>query len=120
MKETSEFYQTFKTGNLLGEGNFSSVRECILRKGEGIKYAVKMVKLSGSKEKKEEIKSMMQGEVNVMQKLDCKNIIKCIDAFFGANEILVVLEFTSVRCSKIFQSNNLKKYINLNALKIVS
>eukprot|EP00795_Rhopilema_esculentum_P014249 gene14249-5275_t len=62
MKETSEFYQTFKTGNLLGEGNFSSVRECILKKGEGIKYAVKMVKLSGSKEKKEDIKSMMQGE----------------------------------------------------------
>ncbi|XP_065052669.1 serine/threonine-protein kinase DCLK1-like [Rhopilema esculentum] len=95
MKETSEFYQTFKTGNLLGEGNFSSVRECILKKGEGIKYAVKMVKLSGSKEKKEDIKSMMQGEVSVMQKLDCKNIIKCIDAFFGTNEILVVLEFTS-------------------------
>ena len=96
MKELLEFQKKYKLGDVLGEGNFSVVRKCFTKAGDQSMYAVKVVKLKGNKEKKEDIKTMLQSEVAVMQKINNRNIIKCIDAFFGSDEIMVVLEGTAV------------------------
>ena len=95
-KQPSEFYNRYRTANALGEGNFSVVKQCYAKSSPSKKYAVKMIKLKGTKAKKEEVARMMFNEVGVMRKLDHGNIIKCIDAFFGIEEILVVLEYTEV------------------------
>lgn len=95
-KQASEFYNKYRTANALGEGNFSVVKQCYAKSSPSKKYAVKIIKLKGNKAKKEEVARMMFNEVGVMRKLDHGNIIKCIDAFFGIEEILVVLEYTEV------------------------
>ena len=96
MKDISGFQRKYRYGAVLGEGNFSVVRECIMNDNSQYNLAVKIVRLKGNKEKKDDIRKMMQREVQVMKKIDNMNIIKFIDAFFGNEEILVVLEGTKV------------------------
>lgn len=96
MKDITEFQRKYKFGNVLGEGNFSTVRECFTKPGGNCKFAVKIVKLKGSNEKKEDIKTMLRSEISTMQKIDNENIIKCIDSFHGPDEIMVVLEGAEV------------------------
>ena len=99
-----EFHKKYKLGIVLGEGNFSTVRECITNDNDRVRHAVKIVKVTGNKEKREATKTMMLGEVSIMQKMDNVNIIKCIDSFFGSEAIFVVLESTRVCKSFLFIS----------------
>ena len=92
-----EFHNKYKLSIVLGEGNFSTVRECITNDKDRVRHAVKIVKVTGSKEKREATKAMMLSEVSIMQKIHNANIIKCIDSFFGSETIFVVLESTRVR-----------------------
>lgn len=96
MKDINDLKKKYKVGSTLGEGNFSVVRECSTKPDDHCHYAIKIVKLKGKKEKKENIKAMMQSEISIMQKLDHNNIVKCIEAFQGADEIAIVLEGTRV------------------------
>ncbi len=95
VQKSSYFYEKYELGSVLGDGNFSTVKECF-DKSTMTKRAVKVVSLKGEKCVQEDLQEMMIGEVSLMQKLNHRNIVQCLDAFFGSSEILVVLEYTEV------------------------
>ena len=94
-KDSSTFHGKFMIGNFIGDGNFSVVKECFERTSL-TKYAVKVARLKGTGDEREDLREMMTSEVAVMRALEHPNVIKCIDAFFGSSEILIVLEYAAV------------------------
>ncbi len=95
-KDPSIFYKQYNIGSVLGDGNFSIVKECFKKESPATKHAVKVVKLKGSRSEKDELKQMLTAEVALMRSIKHDNVVQIVDAFFGSSEILVVLELTEV------------------------
>ena len=92
----AEFKKKYRLGCVLGEGNFSVVRECFVRENDKFSYAVKVIKLKGNKQRNQDVQRMIQREISIMQKIKNANIIQFIETFNGNEEVFIVLEGTKV------------------------
>ncbi|GAB9470196.1 hypothetical protein Gpo141_00007448 [Globisporangium polare] len=71
------FVEKYKIGRVIGEGNFSVVKECA-RKSDGTKFAVKCINKNALNPKD---RSNLVQEINILKELDHPNIIKLYDVY---------------------------------------
>ena len=88
-KSTARFRNIYIMGDVLGEGAFSIVRRCTVKKTKEV-FAVKIVERTGLLSQDEEA---LRREVNILQMLDSENIVKVYDFFEEPSCFYVVLEF---------------------------
>ncbi|DBA02655.1 TPA: hypothetical protein N0F65_010480 [Lagenidium giganteum] len=85
-----EFVEKYKMGRIIGEGNFSIVKECI-RKSDGSRYAVKCINKSSLNPKD---RSNLVQEISILKELDHPHIIKLFDVYDDDSEMCyLVMEY---------------------------
>jgi serine/threonine protein kinase len=101
-------------GDELGTGGFSVVKEAT-SKADGEKYAVKIIEKSVIKE---DIK-LLKREIEIMKKVDHKNILKLHEIFEDDDKVYIVMEL--VNGSELFDRIVEKGfYSERNAMNVVS
>lgn len=101
-------------GDELGTGGFSVVKEAT-SKSDGEKYAVKIIEKSVIKE---DIK-LLKREIEIMKKVDHKNILKLHEIFEDDDKVYIVMEL--VNGSELFDRIVEKGfYSERNAMNVVS
>ncbi|TMW64702.1 hypothetical protein Poli38472_011582 [Pythium oligandrum] len=86
------FTEKYKAGRVIGEGNFSIVKECI-RKSDGSRFAVKCINKSALNPKD---RSNLVQEINILKELDHPNIIKLFDVYEDDRDMCyLVMEFAA-------------------------
>lgn len=101
-------------GDELGTGGFSVVKEAT-SKADGEKYAVKIIEKSVIKE---DIK-LLKREIEIMKKVDHKNILKLHEIFEDDEKVYIVMEL--VNGSELFDRIVEKGfYSERNAMNVVS
>eukprot|EP01123_Difflugia_compressa_P013375 TRINITY_DN615_c0_g1_i1.p1 TRINITY_DN615_c0_g1~~TRINITY_DN615_c0_g1_i1.p1 ORF type:complete len:472 (+),score=95.17 TRINITY_DN615_c0_g1_i1:51-1466(+) len=112
-KEKKPIKEVYEFGDELGRGGFSIVRKAI-RKETGEIFAVKIIE----KNQSEEELQLLQREIDIMQKLDHKNIIKLDEVFDEKDTIYLVMEF--VQGGELFdQIVSRGTYSEFDAAKII-
>jgi len=86
-KEKKSIKENYDFGDELGRGGFSVVKKAV-RKDNGEVYAVKIIE----KNQSEEELALLQREIDIMQKLDHKNIISLKEVYDEQETIYLVME----------------------------
>lgn len=101
----------FEVIKQLGEGTFSSVYK-VLRKADGLEYAMKKVKMAALSKKEKEA---ALNEVRILASVEHKNVIGYKDAFFEEKEgqLCIVMEMADSGDleSKITQAKKIKSFV---------
>jgi len=111
---TAQITDSYVIGDELGQGGFSVVRECT-SKVDGEKYAVKIIEKNALKE---DIK-LLRREIEIMKKVNHKNILKLHEIFEDNEKVYIVMEL--VKGSELFDRIVEKGfYSERNAMNIVT
>jgi doublecortin-like kinase 1/2 len=86
-----EVVQHYEIGQIIGDGNFAVVHECI-HKTTRIQFALKIIDKSKCKGKE----AMIASEVAILRKVKHQNIIQLIEDFDYTNELYLVMELVKV------------------------
>ena len=81
-------WQVYRRGNLLGQGNFGSVREATHRQSER-RYAIKSIRFTRFSPANQ---VRLRKEISVLQKIDHPNVVRIFEVFESKEWLYLVLE----------------------------
>lgn len=87
------FRDAYVLSKIIGNGNFSVVRQCRHKHSKSISSA-KIMTVKGSNDERAEMIDMIRVEISVMRKLKHEFILPFIDAFFESEKVIIITELS--------------------------
>nr|CAB3236361.1 serine/threonine-protein kinase DCLK2 [Phallusia mammillata] len=89
-KWPSQVSERYEVGDVIGDGNFATVRECVER-SSGVKFALKII----DKRKCAGKEHMILSEVSILRRVKHPNIVQLIQEFDSKHDIFLVMELVN-------------------------
>ena len=97
-----EINEKYIKGEILGQGIFSKVRECIDKQSLK-RYAVKIMKKDRLRRMGANVSKNIQKEMHLISKLNHKNVMKMIDSFTTNKKLYIFMEYCAGVLSEILE-----------------